>query len=190
VLSYQTRRPGRSQLAQSTIEFALAAPIFFFIFFSIINGGLLLFSRNAIQHAADVGASQIAAQGNNGAADQIAIQQMNQAGLKNAVLTKVTGITIQKEDQVGTSTGQSLTPDTGGCSGGPCEMQYTTSGTYLSGGIHSWPPSSRVVSQTVGLGGNPDFAVMTVYYTFSTIGGFTTFKLTATVVFRLEPQSL
>jgi Flp pilus assembly protein TadG len=197
VLSFQSRRPGRFQGAQSTIEFALAAPIFFFIFFSIINGGLLLFSRNAIQHAADVGAAEIAAQGNSGNADQLAMQEMNGAGLNNAVLTKVTAITVQKEDQVGTASSQTLNPDTTGCGGSPCEMQYTYTGVtgaapsgYTCTGTCTWPSTSRIVSQTVGLGGNPDFALVTVKYTFATIGHFTTFQLTAKVVLRLEPQSL
>ncbi|MGA7172519.1 MAG: TadE/TadG family type IV pilus assembly protein [Candidatus Dormiibacterota bacterium] len=207
---YRLLRPGRGQRAQSTIEFALAAPIFFFIFFSIINGGLLLFSRNALQHAVDVGAAEIAAEGNGTEvqgtntldADQLAIQLMEPAGLNNTVLSTVTSISVQREDQVSGSSGENLVLDTDGCgSGVPCEMIYTHTGVTgtdptgwsCTGTVNttcSWPAEDRITSQSSGLVGTPDFALVKVDYTFSTIGGWATFHLTASVVCRLEPQSL
>ncbi|MGA2873272.1 MAG: TadE family protein [Isosphaeraceae bacterium] len=177
---------------QSMVEFAIVAPLFFFIFFSVINGGILLFSRNAIQHATDVGAAEIAAEGDTPAnADQIALSAMSQAGVKNAMLTKVTLVTVTKEDQSTNSNGATiLTLDTSGCGGLPCENTYTLVAGTWTAGLANWPPADRSVNQTNGVGGKPDFARLQVTYTFTTIGGFTHFNLTSTVVFRLEPQSL
>jgi hypothetical protein len=207
VLSFLMLRPGRGQRAQSTIEFALIAPVFFLIFFGIVNGGLLLFSRNALQHAADVGAAEIATEGTftsgSSNADQLALQQMQQSGLDNVVLTKVTGITVQEEDPVSGPSGNSLTPDTSGCGGKPCEMQYLYTGitsgptgspsgwTCNSPSVCTWPPDyPRATTQGPGLSGSPAFALITVYFTFSTIGSFASINLAASVVFRLEPLSL
>lgn len=199
VLSLRTRRGVRGQRAQSTIEFAMIAPVFFLIFFGVINGGVLLFSRNAIQHAADVGAVQIATLGSSSNADSTALQAMQQAGLNKALLTKVTGVTIQREDPVTGASAETLTPDTAGCPyqgagtvlGYPCEEQYTEAGgVWTCTGECNWPSANRDVTQTSGLTGDPDFALLQVTYTFSVIGGFSTLNMSASVVFRLEPQSL
>ncbi len=198
MLSLRPRRTGGALRGQSTVEFALTAPIFFVIFFGIVNGGTLLYSRNAIQHAADVGASQIAALGNSSTSvDSNAILAMESAGLSTALLTNVTGITVQEEDAATGSSGETLTPDTTGCgasgagTGYPCEMQYTESnGVWSCTGTCNWPPSNRSTTQTSGLTGDPAFALLQVFYTFRVIGGFATFHLTTSVVFRLEPQSL
>lgn len=193
MLSFRTRRAAKGQRAQSTIEFALTAPIFFLIFFGIINGGTLLFSRNALQHAADVGAIQIAALGNSSATVDTtnAIPTMEAAGLNNVLLTTVTGITVQKEDSTSSSSSQTLTPDTSGCGGQPCEMQYTQAGgVWTCTGICTWPSNARNTTQTSGLAGDPDFARLVIYYTFALVGGVATFHMSASVVFRLEPQTL
>jgi Flp pilus assembly protein TadG len=207
VLSFRARRAGSGQRAQSTIEFALTAPIFFLIFFGIINGGVLLFSRNAIQHSADVGAAQLASLGNSTLppADSTALAAMQSAGLSKALLTNVTSVTIQEEDPSTGPSGETLTLDTSGCgisssstlSGGtgyPCEMLYTdVAGTWTCNPATvtcNWPAAARLTDQTTGLTGDPDFARLTVAYTFSTIGGFATLDMSAAVVFRLEPQSL
>jgi hypothetical protein len=193
VLSFRTRRTTKGQRAQSTIEFALTAPIFFLIFFGIINGGTLLFSRNALQHAADVGAVQIGTLGNSSATVDLinAIPAMEAAGLNNVLLTKVTGITVQKEDSTSSSSSQTLTPDTSGCGGQPCEMQYTRAGgVWTCTGICTWPSNDRNTTQTSGLAGDPDFARLVIYYTFALVGGVATYNMTASVVFRLEPQTL
>jgi hypothetical protein len=181
------------------VEFAIVAPLFFFIFFSVINGGLLLFSRNAIQHAADVGAAEIAAEGDVSTAtapstltvDQVAIAAMDQAGLNHALLTTVTKITVWKEDQSSSSGSTILTLDATGCGGSPCENTYNSTGQLQ--GTEYWPDNDRSVNQANridGIGGNPDFAQLQVTYTFTFIGTFAPITLTSTVVFRLEPQSL
>ncbi len=181
---------------QATVEFGLIAPIFFFVFFGIINGGLLLYARNDIQHATDVGAAELATLGNACDTDQLAIQAMNQAGLGNTILTKVTEITIERDVASGGSSGETLTLDSSaeetyfpGSQNDGCTGVSTTSG-WICSGTCTWPASSRQTNQTSGLAGNPDFAQLQVDYTFTVIGGFTTFHLTSTVTFRLEPQTL
>ncbi|MGC2296655.1 MAG: TadE/TadG family type IV pilus assembly protein [Candidatus Dormiibacterota bacterium] len=204
MLSFRTRRAAKGQRGQSTIEFALTAPIFFLVFFGIVNGGTLLFSRNALQHAADVGAIQIGTLGNSSATVDTtnAIPTMEAAGLNNVLLTNVTEILIQKEDSTSSSSSQSLTVDTSGCgqfgvgSGYPCEMEYTrTGGSWpttpcVAGPTCNWPSNDRNTTQTSGLAGDPDFARLTIYYTFALVGGVATFHMSASVIFRLEPQTL
>jgi len=170
----------------------MVTPIFFLIFFGIINGGTLLYSRNALQHAADVGAVQIATLGNATNVDiGNAIPAMEAAGMNNVMLTTITGVTVQKEDASGSSSGETLTPDTSGCGGSPCEQQYTESGgVWTCTGICTWPSQNRDTSQSSGLAGDPDFARLTIYYTFALVGGFATYHMSASVVFRLEPQTL
>jgi len=46
------------QRAQSTVEFALVAPVFFALIFGIIASGLLLFHASAVSDAAQAGARQ------------------------------------------------------------------------------------------------------------------------------------
>jgi hypothetical protein len=188
------RRAPNGQRAQSTVEFAMVTPLFFLIFFGIINGGTLLYSRNALQHAADVGAVQIATLGNATNVDTgNAIPAMEAAGMNNVMLTNITEITVQKEDASGSSSGETLTLDTSGCGGEPCEMQYTNSGgtwSCTSSHICTWPSQDRQTSQSSGLAGDPDFARLTIYYTFALVGGVATYNMSASVIFRLEPQTL
>src|SRR5438105_14125861 len=64
-LACSARRRRRSRCAgQNLVEFALLAPLFFFVVFAAVNGGLLLYSKNAVDHAADVGMVTLAAEGN------------------------------------------------------------------------------------------------------------------------------
>lgn len=195
---------------QSLAEFAIIAPLFFFLFFTVINGGLFLFVRNSVQHAANAGAAEIAAEGDTPAdGDQIAIQAMNLAGLSNTVLTTVTSITLQREDP-GTVGSGTYTPDTScGSSGSsacldtytaadgvptnsPCNLTGTATSTpplcIFPSPTEIWTPSDRNVGQGQGLAASPDYALLTVNYKFTAIGGFASFTETATVLFRLEPQ--
>jgi Flp pilus assembly protein TadG len=204
MLTFRTRRASKGQRAQSTIEFAMVAPLFFLIFFGIINGGTLLYSRNALQHAADVGAVQIATLGNTEpyVDTGYAIPAMKAAGMNNVMLTNVTEILVQKEDASGSGSGETLIVDTSGCgdggsatSGYPCEMLYTPANWSNPTGCSpsatcNWPSSNRNTSQTSGLAGDPDFARLTIYYTFALVGGIATYHMSASVIFRLEPQTL
>ncbi len=168
------------------------APIFLFLLFSVVNGGIFLFARNAIQHAANVGAAEIAAEGNTpNWADQVAIAAMDRAGLTNTILTQVTGVTVEKMAQTASGGQVTLVPDSSNLD------QYSPvcvpggSGDYSGCVIaQPWPPGVRNVGQGGGLTSSPDYARLTVTYTFTAIGGVATFSETASVVFRLQPQTL
>lgn len=200
------RRLLRSRKGQATVEFGLVAPLFFFLLFSVVNGGIFLASRGAIQHAADVGAAEIAAEGQsangNGptscgtSVDQVAICEMDAAGLNNTILTQVYAVTVQEMVPSGSSGTLVVAPSTCGGSGNePCMDEYSSTGTVME---DYWPPSDRDVTEG---GGGPNYAELSVIYTFTAVGNFVTLGrnpsgfpptggLRATVIFRLEPQIL
>lgn len=184
---------------QSTVEFALIAPLFFFLFFTVINGGIFLFSRGAIQHSANSGSVQWATQGSASGADAAAFNAMDSNGLKNTVLTKVTQVTLQLMNQNSTTGALTAAQDCGSIGASLCEEVYTPAagGTCPVTGwnctTQNWPASARNDGEDGlggGLGDPPNFAKLTIYYSYHTIGSFANFNLTANVIFRLEPQSL
>jgi len=103
------------------VEFALVGGLFFFLIFSIMNAGFFLYSRSAVEHAADVGMQTLAAEGsctvasptgvpcavlpspcsvyNNNVADAIAICRMHAAGLTTTALITVTQVDIWRVQQ-------------------------------------------------------------------------------------------
>ena len=179
----------RGSAGQAITEFALVAPIFLFLIFSVVNGGLFLYARADIQHAADLGAAEIAAEGNTPAtADQVAIHLMDQAGLSNTILTQVTKVTLQQEAQVKSGGQVVLQPDAADLNVYLPDCQPLAYSSCVVS--QPWPPADRNVGQGGGLQASPDFARLTIYYTFTAIGGVATFSGTASVVFRLQPQTL
>jgi hypothetical protein len=183
------RRVWGGAAGQAITEFALVAPIFLFLIFSVVNGGIFLYARADIQHAADLGAAEIAAEGNTPAtADQIAIHLMDQAGLSNTILTQVTKVTLQREDQVKSGGQVVLQPDATELDVYlPACQPLAYSSCVVT---QPWPPADRNVGQGGGLQASPDYARLTIYYTFTAIGGVATFSGSASVVFRLQPQTL
>jgi Flp pilus assembly protein TadG len=117
------------------VEFALIAPTFFMLIFTMLDGGLLLFSANAVDNASTVGSNALAALGNNQTADFLTIKDMAQAGFGNSHL--ITLLKIQIDGLVTDPVyGFSLDPVTHQplvmttCAGGPsnrCENDYTVS---------------------------------------------------------------
>ncbi|HYA01084.1 MAG TPA: TadE family protein [Candidatus Binatia bacterium] len=114
------------------VEFALVAPVFFFLLFSIMNAGLFLYARNAIQHAADLGVAAIAAEGRcsgaggicaanplncptgnpSNVADEVGICRMDNAGLTTTALVTVTEIDVWRIQQTLTPGQPSVTVST------------------------------------------------------------------------------
>jgi hypothetical protein len=84
------------------VEFALVMPVFFAAMWGIINGGFLLYSMNAVAHAALLGSDSIAASGNAENADILGIQRMANAGLGTTALVTVTEIDV---DELANATG-------------------------------------------------------------------------------------
>lgn len=161
------------------MEFALVAGLFFAVIFSIINAGFFLYGRNAMDHAADIGAAKIAAYGNSPTnTDQLAIAAMDSAGLTSTPLVQVTEVDVIHELQNGSTFSDDMT----GCSGSECINKYTATGALKSGTTEMWLPVARNVNET------PDFARLVIQYKYSLLVGATTFTMTTNNIFRLEPQ--
>lgn len=191
----------------------VVAPVFFFAIFAMIDGGLLLYSINAVDQSTTVGSNSIAGLGLAGNADIASIQRMGSAGLQTTALVKVTEIDVEELVTNATNDGFSTHADgtpmiQTGCAGGPsgvdganeCVNRYTLSGstvTVLNAWVSCasstndpsqcppWPPSVRDV-----VNGNSSFVGLKVAYTyhfFTDVGG--SLNLTATKTFRLEPET-
>jgi hypothetical protein len=153
------------------VEFALVGGLFFFLVFSLVNAGFLLYSRAAVQNAADVGTATLAAEGRCMTgdagicatppapcaqnADAVAICRMDTAGLTSTPLIKVTEIDIWRIEQnpdgspvddcdsTGMVTGGSLPcNDLGGDAGSPC-AGYQCVNEYSPQGVLLNPISSK-----------------------------------------------
>ena len=160
---------------QAMVEFALVAPLFFGIVFATMDGGLLLFQITTANHAADVGATVIAGQGSNSAADTLAIQAMQSAGLGAG------GLVVQYEVHMLDPNG-SAQRDSNSCGGQPCAQYYKPDGTLISG---NWDPSLRNVTE-----GQSSYIELDIDYRWQYMfSGWPTINLTAKRVIRLEPQT-
>lgn len=167
---------------QSAVEFALVAPIFFVLFYTVFNGGLFLYSRVGLQDSAQTGALTVAAKGRAVDADTTAVSRMQQGALGSSSLVTVTEIDIYKMTRAADGTVSEAT----GCNGtgSSCRNRYTLQGVPI-GTTNYWLPAQRIVSK-----GSSDFAGMDVIYVYhSTYSVFPSFSLTFTIDFRLEPQS-
>jgi hypothetical protein len=198
---------------QGLVEFMIVAPVFFFVIFAMIDGGLLLYSINAVDQSTTVGSNSIAGLGLASNADIGSLQKMSTAGLQTTSLIKVTEIDVEELVTNATSDGFSVHADgtpviQTGCAGGPtgvdgtneCLNRYKFSGSTVvvmdawssclaSSGDPSqcppWPPSVRDV-----INGHSSFVGLKVaysYHFFTDVGG--NFNLTALKTFRLEPET-
>ncbi len=202
-LTSRSRR--RRQRGQGMVEFALVAPVFFFVIFAMIDGGLLLFSVNAVDQATTVGSNSIAAAGKLATADTTALQRMAASSSLGATsLITISEVDIEQLQDNATGDGFTVHSDgtpaiQTGCSGGPtgvdganeCMNRYTMTGhgtnptITLIGGSAPWPPSARDVYN-----GQSDFVGLKVTYTYRFFTGISgTVTLVTTKTFRLEPQN-
>ena len=206
------KRPGQS--GQGAVEFALVGGLFFFLVFSLVNAGFLLYSRAAVQNAADVGSATLAAEGNcivanagvcatppagcSANADAVAICRMDAAGLTSTPLIQVTeidiwrirqsnGAPVDQCDSTGMIPGGGTLPcnDTTGCGGGYCENRYEVNGSLVPSTSVLWQPVSRNVGSN-----NADFARLVISYQYSLIATASVLHFSTSNVFRLEPQVL
>ena len=195
------------------VEFALVAPVFFFVVFAMIDGGLLLFSVNAVDQATTVGSNSVAGLGKISTADITALQRMaTSSSLGSTSLITVSEIDVEElvtnasgdgfsVDSTGAPVIQTdCVPYTGG-SAGPCVNKYkfTSYGAnpvvnVINAGCTSavdasqcppWPPSDRDVYN-----GESSFVALKISYSYRFFTGVAgTANLTATKTFRLEPQN-
>lgn len=198
---------------QGLVEFMIVAPVFFFVIFAMIDGGLLLYSINAVDQSTTVGSNSIAGLGLASNADIGSLQKMSTAGLKTTSLVTVSEIDVEELVTNATNDGFSTHADgtpviQTGCAGGPtgvdganeCVNRYTYSGATvvvmnawsscaMASGDPSqcppWPPAVRNV-----VNGHSSFVALKVsysYHFFTQVGG--NMNLTALKTFRLEPET-
>ena len=172
--SHRHRRARRS--GQGFVEFSLVLPVFLAAVWGLVNGGLLLYAVNAVQHSAMIGANSIAASGNAPDSDILGVERMVSGGLGTTLLISVSEIDV--EELVNSPTGGFTVGADGaptihaGCSGaggafagtGDCVDRYSF---IRSGGAISinaldgtcptstdvsqcppWPPEARSVSNS------------------------------------------
>jgi Flp pilus assembly protein TadG len=193
--SARYRRTGtRRHSGQSLVEFALLAPIFFFVLLGTVDGGLLLYSKGSIDHAADVGFTSLAALGNcvsvpncpSSDADQVAIARMRTAGLGSPALAKIDYITVSLMVQHSDGSIQAAVSGDpqyiNECTALPCANRYLLDGSSL---MSNWTIANRSVTN-----GSADFVKLDIKYEYQYFAvDQPTLTITVTKVFRLEPQT-
>jgi Flp pilus assembly protein TadG len=185
------------------------APVLFFALFAVVDGGMLLYSMNAVDQAATVGSNTVAAAGRDSVADITAVQRMIVAGLGSTSLATVQEIDVMQladNSAGGFQTNADGTPKIQtGCSGGPnggqCVDRYSFSGSGSSATVNvlngtcpsstdqsqcpPWPPSARNVAN-----GTSSFVGLRITYSYRYFfGANSTMTLSTTKTFRLEPQT-
>jgi Flp pilus assembly protein TadG len=175
---HSRRRRSRGVTA---VEFALVAPLFFGALFGGIDGGLLLFSANAVNHATGIGMITLAQEGNAIGTDTDAITAMEASGFASTGLAKVDEIDIYLV-HINQATGV-VTQDTNSCSGNPCIDKYTALGVPI--GTVVWPPGSRSTNSS----SLTDMGItLKCHYSYLAFNS-SRINLTFTRYFPVEPQS-
>ncbi|HSP09928.1 MAG TPA: TadE family protein, partial [Candidatus Dormibacteraeota bacterium] len=92
------------------VEFALVAPVFFFVIFAMIDGGFLLFSVNSVDQATTIGSNAVAGLGKVSTADITTLQRMaTSSSLGTTSLITVSEIDV--EELVTNPSGDGFTVD-------------------------------------------------------------------------------
>lgn len=166
------------------VEFALVAPLFFAALFGSLDGGLLLFSANAVNHSTGLGMITVAQEGTTSTADTDAVAAMTTGGFGATGFARVDEIDIYLV-HVDPVTG-AVTQDTNSCGGVACVNRYSATGSVLNtGGVAPWPPGSRSAASgtltTVGI-------TLKCHYNYLAFNS-AKLNIVETRYFRLEPTS-
>jgi Flp pilus assembly protein TadG len=175
---------------QAMVEFAIVAPILFFLLLGVFESGLLLFVVGTARFSAGDAARQESEAGNAASADQLSIAVIRNGAMGTTTLATVRQIDIFKlnEDPI---TGV-LTPV---CNAGvtsppaPCAGYNTY---YLNGshtdGLEHWPSSNRSVKNRA-----TDFLGVRIWYQYNWKTGVflaaSPVQLNMEFDIRLEPQT-
>jgi Flp pilus assembly protein TadG len=158
-------------------EFAIVAPILFFLLLGILESGLLLFVVGSARFGASDVARQESESGNAANADQVSLQVLQKTAIGTTTLAGVNEVDIYRLIEQGNG---SLTIDAGHYN------RYQLNGTPI--GSISWPPSTRNVTN-----GQSDFLGVTLQYQYNWKTGVflanAPLHLTQTFEIRLEPQT-
>ena len=174
------------------VEFAIVAPVLFFLLFGVFESGLLLFVVGTARFSAGDAARQESESGNAAAADQLSIAVIRNGAMGTTTLATIRQIDIFKlnEDVL---TG-ALTP---ACNAGvtsppaPCAGTYNTyklNGTTTDGGPVRWLPGTRSVKNRA-----TDFLGVRIWYQYNWKTGVflsaAPVQLNMEFDVRLEPQT-
>lgn len=164
----------------TVVEFALVAPVFFAALMGALDGGLLLFSANAVNHATGSGMIQLAQHGDQADSDTAAVAAVTSGGFSATGFAKLDEVDIFPV-KVDATTGAVSMDTPPGCTA-PCINRYDSAGNALA---RPWNPQSRSTSLTSLT--NLGITVKTHYsYLAFTSASLT---LSQTRYFRLEPVS-
>jgi Flp pilus assembly protein TadG len=177
---------------QAMVEFAIVAPILFFLLFGIFESGLLLFVVGTARFSAGDMARQESESGNAASADQVSLAVVRNGILGTTTLANIRQIDVFKlnEDPI---TGV-LSPL---CNAGvtspppPCPGTYNTyflNGATTDGGPVRWLPSTRSVKNRA-----TDFLGVRIWYQYNWKTGVflasSPVQLNMEFDIRLEPQT-
>lgn len=180
---------GRWARGQAIVEFAMITPVFFLVFFGILEFSLITASIGGFNFAAREGALIGSIYGRSsfyGDPDQAMVKAVANR-VQGLIMAKAQEIDIYKADP---NNGQCLTSggaDTGVGTSSCLENQYLPDGTPFPGGTISWPLANR--NDTLL---NADYLGVRVVYQYTYVTGFigglgSTLTLSSYSVQRIEP---
>lgn len=158
-------------------EFAIVAPILFFMLLGVVESSLLLFVVGSARFGAGEVARQESESGNALNADSISLQTLQRTAIGTTSLADVTEVDIFRLIEQGNG---SLTVDASRYN------RYQLDGTPI--GSITWPSTSRNVTN-----GSSDFLGVTLKYRYRWKTGIfiapSALNLSQTFDIRLEPQT-
>ena len=161
-------------------EFAIVAPILFFLLFGILESGLLLFVVGSARWSTAEVARQESESGNAANADQVSLQLLQRSAIGTTTLGQVNEVDIYHviEQLNGTLTVDPLKYN-----------KYHLDGScYASCAANTWPPGNRNVRN-----GQSDFLGILVKYQYNWKTGVflanSPLQLQQLYEIRLEPQT-
>jgi Flp pilus assembly protein TadG len=170
-------RPRKRSLGQAMTEFAIVAPILFFLLFGIFESGLLLFVVGTARWGTAEVARQESESGNAANADSVSIAVLRRSAIGTTTLGQVNEIDIYHLTE---QLNGSLTVDAAHYN------KYDINGNPLA--AITWPSPTRNVRN-----GQSDFLGITLKYQYNWKTGVflanSPLQLTQLYEIRLEPQT-
>lgn len=158
-------------------EFAIVAPILFFLLMGILESGLLLFVVGTARWSASEVARQESESGNAANADQVSLQVLQRSAIGTTTLAQVNEVDFYRLVEQANGT---LTVDAAHYN------LYRLDGTPI--GAITWPPATRNVRN-----GQSDFLGITLKFQYNWKTGIflasAPLQLQQTYEIRLEPQT-
>ncbi|HKW71755.1 MAG TPA: TadE/TadG family type IV pilus assembly protein [Candidatus Dormibacteraeota bacterium] len=158
-------------------EFAIVAPILFFLLFGVLESGLLLFVVGTARWSTSEVARQLSESGNAANADQVALGVLQRSAMGTTTLASVTEVDIYKLNE---QLNGSLTVD------GNHYNRYQLDGTPI--GAITWPSPTRNVRN-----GQSDFLGVALKYKYIWKTGVLLsggpLQMQQVYEIRLEPQT-